>query len=226
MKEGRDFAIIFRINGHYSDLLEDIDQIDSPSAFANSKSKRRSVLFSFMQIGELCNQLSKTFLKTFNNDACTKLISIRNRIVHGYYTISDDIIYDTVKNDLPKLISELNVFSRKYYTACLRNYLGKKVEVYIDRPIGYVHNDIIYKYNYGYIKDLTTLDGEFQDVYVLPDDKPLYSKEGIAIAIIHRLDDTEDKLIVTDKESKLTDEQIEEMISFQEQFFKHIIIRQ
>ncbi|MBO4286028.1 MAG: DUF86 domain-containing protein, partial [Bacilli bacterium] len=203
----------------------DFNEIDSATSFTNSSTKRRAILFSFMQIGELCNHLSKTFLNAFNNDACIKLIAIRNRIVHGYYTIRDDVIYDSVKNDLPKLINDLNDFSRKHYAACLRNYIGKKVVVYIDRPIGYIHNDIFYKHNYGHIKEITALDGEFQDAYVLPDEKPLYSKEGIVIAIIHRLNDIEDKLIVVDKNTALTDEQIEEMVSFQEQFFEHEIIR-
>ena len=225
MKEGRDFAIVNHINSHYSDLKEDFCQIDSVSSFANSGLSRRSILFSFMQIGELCNHLSKSFLKAFNNNACIKLISMRNRIVHGYYSIQDDIVYDTIKNHLPKLIEELNSFTRNYYTSSLKGFIGKKVEVLVDRPIGYIHNNITYKYNYGYIKEITALDGEFQDAYVLPDEKPLYSKEGIVIAIIHRLNDIEDKLIVVDKNTTLTDEQIDEMVSFQEQFFEHEIIR-
>ena len=225
MKEGRDFAIIYHINSHYSDLKEDLDQIDSFSCFTKSKGIRRAILFDFMQIGELFNHLSKTFLHKFNNDNSIKLISIRNRIVHGYYSIRDDIIYDTLKNHLPLLIKELNEFARNYYTSCLKKLIGRSVEVLVDRPIGIVHEKIIYKHNYGYIKEMTALDGQFQDAYILSGSKPLYSKEGVVTAIIHRLDDIEDKLIVVDKDAYLSDEEIEAMVSFQEQFFKHEIIR-
>ena len=49
----------------------------------------------------------------------------------------------------------------------LKNLVGKYVKVYIDRPLGSIHpkhNDIIYPINYGYIKEITAVDNEYQDV--------------------------------------------------------------
>ena len=49
--------------------------------------------------------------------------------------------------------------------------------------------------------------------------------KGVVIAIIERIDDIEDKLVVAPIGLEFTNEEIEEVIKFQEQYFKHKIIR-
>ena len=63
------------------------------------------------------------------------------------------------------------------------------------------------------------------DAYVLMEDKPLSEYEGRCIGVVHRIDDDDDKLIVVPEACDLADEQIEEAISFQEKWFKHVLIR-
>ena len=57
----------------------------------------------------------------------------------------------------------------------LKKFLGKKVEVTIDRPLGSKHPRWKFKYplNYGYIKGIKAPDGEWIDAYVLGINKPL-----------------------------------------------------
>ena len=38
-----------------------------------------------------------------------KIISLRNRIIHGYDVISDELIWGIIINDLPKLKSEISI---------------------------------------------------------------------------------------------------------------------
>ena len=45
------------------------------------------------------------------------------------------------------------------------------------------------------------------------------------MAIIHRLNDDDDKLIVIPDGENITDQEIENLTNFQEQFFKHTIVR-
>ena len=45
------------------------------------------------------------------------------------------------------------------------------------------------------------------------------------LAIIHRTNDNDDKLIIVPKEKEYSDEAIEALVEFQERYFKHIIIR-
>ena len=106
-------------------------------------------------------------------------------------------------------------------------YIGRIVDVKIDRPLGSKHPKFgyIYKVNYGYIPDTVSGDGEELDVYVLGESKPLKTFKGKVIAIIRRLKEDDDKLIVVDPSKKFTDEEIESMVEFQEQWFEHIILR-
>ena len=77
--------------------------------------------------------------------------------------------------------------------------LGKIVKVTVDRPMGTYHpkhKDIYYPINYGYIEGIMESDGEEQDAYILGVNKPVEEFTGKVIAIIHRLNDVEDKWVV------------------------------
>ena len=101
--------------------------------------------------------------------------------------------------------------------------IGHKVKVIIDRPLGTYHpkhNDIFYTLNYGYIEGVISPDGEEQDAYVLGIDKPLKEFTGVVIAVIHRLNDVEDKWIVAPEGIEFTKEEIMKEVEFQEKYFK------
>ena len=122
---------------------------------------------------------------------------------------------------------EMPIFDDKYKEK-LKTLLGQEVSGVIDRPIGSKHPDhdsIIYEVNYGYINELIAPDGEGQDAYFLGINKPMKEFKGVVIAIIERIDDIEDKLVVAPIGLEFTNEEIEEAIEFQEQYFKHKIIR-
>lgn len=106
--------------------------------------------------------------------------------------------------------------------------IGTIVKGVIDRPLGSAHPDypdMIYPINYGYVEGVFAPDGEEQDVYVLGADAPLETFEGRVIAIYHRLDDVEDKWIVSLDGSDYTDEEILEAIHFQEKYYTGTLLR-
>ena len=108
----------------------------------------------------------------------------------------------------------------------LLDLLNQNVKVVIDRKKNSIHPkypNIIYKVNYGYIENIVAPDNEFQDAYVLGIDEPIDEFYGKVIAIIHRNDDIEDKLIVSNKE--YSNEEIKKLIEFQEKYFDYEIIR-
>ena len=108
-----------------------------------------------------------------------------------------------------------------------KGYLGKIVKVKMDRPLGSKHpkHGFIYPVNYGYIPNTVSGDGEELDAYVLGVHEPLDEFEGQVVAIIHRTNDNDDKLVVMPKGKNYTDEQIEVLTEFQEQWFEHEILR-
>ncbi len=109
-----------------------------------------------------------------------------------------------------------------------KNFLGKEVEVIVDRPIGSRHPkyDFVYPVNYGYIKNVIAPDGENLDAYFLGTDQSLKSGSGKCIAIVHRLNDDDDKLVVVPSGVNMTKEEILEAVSFQEKWFEYEIIAQ
>ena len=105
--------------------------------------------------------------------------------------------------------------------------LGRIVKVKIDRPLGSAHPnhpDMIYPVNYGYIEGIIAPDGEEQDAYVLGIDVPLTEFEGKIIAIVHRLNDVEDKWVVAPKNTSYSKQEIKKQLNFQEKYFEYEII--
>lgn len=101
--------------------------------------------------------------------------------------------------------------------------IGEIVTVTVDRPIGSRHPDypdMIYPINYGYVKGIIAPDGEEQDAYVLGVDEPISEFCGRVVAIIHRLDDVENKLVVAPNGMKFTENDIKAKTHFQEKYFK------
>lgn len=97
----------------------------------------------------------------------------------------------------------------------------------MDRPMGTKHpkHDFVYEANYGFIEGVKAPDGEDLDAYYLGVTEPLDKATGICVAIIHRIKDDDDKLIVVPEGVTLTDEQINQATHFQEQWFEGQIIR-
>ncbi len=105
--------------------------------------------------------------------------------------------------------------------------IGDIVTVSVDRPLGSyhpVHKDIYYPINYGYIEGSLAPDGEWQDAYILGIDEAVEEFTGKIIAIIHRLDDIEDKWVVCPENITFSREEIIEKIRFQEQYFHSEVI--
>jgi|SRR3990167_8968991 len=108
-----------------------------------------------------------------------------------------------------------------------KELLGKKVEVTMDRPLGTTHpkHGFMYEVNYGFIAGIKAPDGEDLDAYYLGVNEPIQSALGICVAIAHRQDDDDDKLIVVPEGISLSDEEIMAAIQFQEQWFDTVIVR-
>ena len=106
------------------------------------------------------------------------------------------------------------------------SHMGQKVHIIVDRPVGYLHGDIRYPVNYGYLPGVMAGDGEEQDVYILGVDTPLDTFDGYIIGAVRRTDDNEDKLVAAPEGVRFHQAQIAEMVAFQEQYFDSKVIAQ
>ena len=96
------------------DILQAINEIDSyydnkPRIFEeyvfDTKTKR-AIERDLEIIGEAVNRIRKKD-KNFKLDNAEKIIGTRNRIIHAYDNISDDLIWSIVVKHLPKLKDEV-----------------------------------------------------------------------------------------------------------------------
>lgn len=109
----------------------------------------------------------------------------------------------------------------------IKKYLHKVIKVKIDRAYGSIHpkHGFIYPVNYGFVPNTISGDGEELDCYVLGVFEPISEFEGECIAIIHRTNDNDDKLVIVPKGKYYSNDAIDALTEFQEQYFEHEIIR-
>ncbi len=140
--------------------------------------------------------------------------------------------YATLKTDLAQLYAndrnaytdaKADFISHTLRKAMVWSYLGKQIDGEIDRPIGYLHvkgsKQLRYPINYGYIPGVLGGDGEELDVYFLGEKQPLQAFCGKVIAIVHRADDVEDKLVACPMDRDYDAREICCEIYFQEKFY-------
>lgn len=98
------------------DMLNAIAEIESffadrPMQFANYQADlrtKRAVERNLEIIGEAMNRIVKKD-GTLEISNSRKIVDVRNRIIHGYDTVSDDVIWGIVVRHLPILRSEIEV---------------------------------------------------------------------------------------------------------------------
>jgi len=106
------------------------------------------------------------------------------------------------------------------------NLIGTIVRVESDRPLGSQHPDYGYPYplNYGSCgaigQETARISMSTYWVSRIP-----WRFEGRCIAVIHRLNDADDKLVVVPDRIEFSDQQIRKATLFQEQYFQSEIIR-
>ena len=107
-----------------------------------------------------------------------------------------------------------------------KEFIGKEVGIVIDRALGTKHpkHGFIYTVNYGYVPNVLSGDNEELDAYLLGVFNPVESYKGKCIAVIHRTNDDDDKIIVVPDGVNYTDEQIKALTEFQERFFESVIM--
>ena len=58
-------------------------------------------------IGEAASHISSEFQSQFPAIPWINIIGMRNRLIHAYYDIDNDRVWDTITDDIPPLITEL-----------------------------------------------------------------------------------------------------------------------
>ena len=121
------------------------------------------------------------------------------------------------------LADEYNNFARIGQPS-VEQYLGKKIKIKINRPIGSKDpkHGFIYLVNYGYAPGVMDRDGKDYDAYLLGVFEPVKEYEGRLIAIVERYDGKEEGVFVVAPTFYNVD-QVRALVEFQERLFKSYI---
>lgn len=78
----------------------------TPADFDDDRDRRDALLWNFTVLGEAVGQLSETTTGAHPNVEWSDPVRLRNRIVHGYWSVALDVLVTTARDDLPAFISE------------------------------------------------------------------------------------------------------------------------
>ncbi|WP_194974712.1 HepT-like ribonuclease domain-containing protein [Aquiflexum lacus] len=71
--------------------------------FVNSQRLSRAICRSLEIIGEASNKVDQSFKAKYPDIPWREMGDIRNKIIHDYFGIDFDIIWDVIKTDIPQL---------------------------------------------------------------------------------------------------------------------------
>lgn len=75
--------------------------------FDNNELLRLSLTHLLQIIGEAARRVSPDFRSVYPTVPRKAVVGMRSKVVHDYLDVDEDVVWDTVKNDLPFLIVEL-----------------------------------------------------------------------------------------------------------------------
>lgn len=105
--DNRDRKNIDKIIEHAQSIISETKDIKNADEFKDNNTKSKSALFDLLQIGELTKNLSNTLINETPNIPWINIYNLRNGIVHGYADVDYEIIWETIKYNIPELVSEL-----------------------------------------------------------------------------------------------------------------------
>jgi len=90
-------------------ILESIENIDSfsknisKSEFMKEKLNQNAIVRELEIIGEASKNIPDDFRKEHSSINWKEIIGTRDKIIHHYFGVDLEIIWDIIKNDIPKL---------------------------------------------------------------------------------------------------------------------------
>lgn len=95
---------------HIFDAAKEAVALASDNSRQDFKSNRTlclSLIYLIANIGEAVRYISYTFRESHPEIPWNKMIGMRNRLIHGYFNVNLDTVWETVNEDLPQLIVQI-----------------------------------------------------------------------------------------------------------------------
>ena len=101
------------------DIIESIEKVFSYTKgmtfdeFQNDSKTTDAVIRNFEIIGEAANQIPEIYKNLHPEIEWHKMISVRNRVIHDYFGVNYEIIWNIIDNHLLELKQQLEIILHK-----------------------------------------------------------------------------------------------------------------
>jgi uncharacterized protein with HEPN domain len=85
----------------------EIARAHSPRTLFEQVDARDALLWNLTIVGEACGQLSEEFRMVHEDLPWSQPIRLRNRIVHGYWSVDLDLLHTVALQDLPPFVERV-----------------------------------------------------------------------------------------------------------------------
>ena len=101
-----DAYYVSRIFDDLAFIIRHMQDADA-AAFSANELLQDSMMFRLIQVSENARKLSDQYREKHPTIPWTAISGLRNRIVHDYGNVVMDVVFDTLKNDIPDLMNIL-----------------------------------------------------------------------------------------------------------------------
>ena len=81
--------------------------------FVNDERTYKATLWDLRIIGEAATNIPQEVRNVNSEIPWGEIIAMRNRITHAYEAIDVDIVWDTIKTDIPQMLADLRELSKR-----------------------------------------------------------------------------------------------------------------
>ena len=77
------------------------------SSFVADSNLYDATMWNIVKVGEAATKVPEEIRASFQDVKWQQIISMRNQLIHGYFSSRDDIIWQTISVDIPELLDDL-----------------------------------------------------------------------------------------------------------------------
>lgn len=74
--------------------------------------------------GEAASKMSKELQKTHSNIPWRAIVGMRNRLIHAYFDIDYDVVWEAIHTEIPKIIPDLEKLVASQKLEIEKNLMG------------------------------------------------------------------------------------------------------
>jgi len=110
LREWRLYAAdMIQFCGRVISYIRNLDQ----QAFISDRRTYDATLRNLELIGEAGSHIPAKVREAYPSISWREIVALRNRLIHAYLGIDNDVLWDIIKTDVPALLAELHILNSR-----------------------------------------------------------------------------------------------------------------